>query len=207
MKKVILVGLMFVVFFGWKDIVSADSVTEENAVISEVKELEQSGKYDFEVVPAEDIDPQNIIQLDSVEELEKILAEFKNSSETEFTINENPIQTRAAGSKTVSQWAPFSGYGMTGLPTWRNVSFNYEYKKVNGKNQFTKVSGIKSYYSGLQIAVTWNQTSTSSNFVKTNNTKDTVKIKVNGYSLLGFQVKGFTIGAKINDTWNFSHKI
>ena len=70
MKKVILVGLMFVVF-GWKDIVSADSVTEENAVISEVKELEQSGKYDFEVVPAEDIDPQNIIQLDSVEELEK----------------------------------------------------------------------------------------------------------------------------------------
>ncbi|MGG5337317.1 hypothetical protein IGI91_003426, partial [Enterococcus sp. AZ154] len=47
----------------------------------------------------------------------------------------------------------------------------------------------------------------SSNFVKTNNTKDTVKIKVNGYSLLGFQVKGFTIGAKINDTWNFSHKI
>ncbi|MDC0784244.1 hypothetical protein POG06_17255, partial [Enterococcus innesii] len=109
MKKVILVGLMFVVFFGWKDIVSADSVTEENAVISEVKELEQSGKYDFEVVPAEDIDPQNIIQLDSVEELEKILAEFKNSSETEFTINENPIQTRAAGSKTVSQWAPFSG--------------------------------------------------------------------------------------------------
>lgn len=26
-------------------------------------------------------------------------------------------------------------------------------------------------------------------------------------SLLGFQVKGFTIGAKINDTWNFSHKI
>ncbi|EAG2265699.1 hypothetical protein B1N05_15740, partial [Listeria monocytogenes] len=77
MKKVILVGLMFVVFFGWKDIVSADSVTEENAVISEVKELEQSGKYDFEVVPAEDIDPQNIIQLDSVEELEKILAEFK----------------------------------------------------------------------------------------------------------------------------------
>lgn len=30
MKKVILVGLMFVVFFGWKDIVSADSVTEEN---------------------------------------------------------------------------------------------------------------------------------------------------------------------------------
>ena len=38
--------------------------------------------------------------------------------------------------------------------------------KVNGKNQFTKVSGIKSYYSGLQIAVTWNQTSASSNFVK-----------------------------------------
>ena len=80
-------------------------------------------------------------------------------------------------------------------------------KKVNGKNQFTKVSGIKSYYSGLQIAVTWNQTSASSNFVKTNNTKDTVKINVNGYSLFGFQVKGFRIGAKINDTWNFSHKI
>lgn len=41
-KKVILVGLMFVVFFGWKDIVSADSVTEENAVISEVKELDKA---------------------------------------------------------------------------------------------------------------------------------------------------------------------
>ena len=45
MKKVILVGLMFVVFFGWKDIVSADSVTEENAVISEVKELEREMMY------------------------------------------------------------------------------------------------------------------------------------------------------------------
>jgi hypothetical protein len=33
---------MFVVFFGWKDIVSADSVTEENAVISEVKELDKA---------------------------------------------------------------------------------------------------------------------------------------------------------------------
>jgi len=29
-----------------------------------------------------------------------------------------------------------------GIHTWRNVSFNYEYQKVNGKNQFTKVSGI-----------------------------------------------------------------
>lgn len=96
MKKVLLVGLMFVTFFGWKDIVSADSVTEENSIVSEIKELEQNGKYDFELVPAEEIDPQNIIKLDSVEELEKILEEFKNSS------------------KTISKWAPFSGYGVHG---------------------------------------------------------------------------------------------
>lgn len=119
----------------------------------------------------------------------------------------NGPNLRASGSNNIQQWAPFSGFGMTGLACWRNVSFKYEYKKVNGKNQFIKVSGINSYYSGLQIAVTWKQTGSSYNLTKTNNSKDTAKIKVNGYSLLGFQVKGFTIGAKINNTWNMSYKI
>ena len=210
MKKIVLLGALVITFFGWGEIASADNISETNTIVSEIEELERSGEYDFELIPTENLESSHLIQLDSVQELEKILADFKANSETEIVINESmdtPIKTRASGSKTITQWAPFSGYGMTGLPTWRNVSFKYDYKKVNGKKQFTKVSAITSYYSGLQVAVSWNQTSSSYNLVKTSNTKDTAKIKVNGYSLLGFQVKGFSIGTKINDTWNVSFKI
>jgi len=195
--------------------VFADEKTVDvETVKEEIKMLEKSNKYDFELVPIENISKDNIIELDSVEELEDILNEIKETSETEYTFDEtfddlsnNTKLTRAAGSKTISQWAPFNGWGMNGLACWKNVGFSYQYKKVGGKNQFTSVSGINSYYSGIQVAVSWKQTSASYNLVKTKNTKDTAKIKVNGYSLLGFNVKGFTVGAKINGTWNVSHRI
>lgn len=126
------------------------------------------------------------------------------SSTNSKTTNQVGMMSTKNGSHTINWWAPFSGYGMTGLACWRNVSFKYNYKIVNGKPRFTKVSNIKSYYSGIQIGVTWNQTSTSYNFTKKRSTNDKAVIKVNGYSLLGFEVKGFTVGAKINDTWKAS---
>lgn len=191
-----------------------ENTVDVETVKQEIKMLEESNKYDFELVPIENISKDNIIELESVEELEDILKEIKETSETEYTFDEtfddlsnNTKQTRAAGSTTISQWAPFDGWGMNGLACWKNVGFSYQYKKVGGKNQFTSVSGINSYYSGIQVAVSWKQTSASYNLVKTKNTNDTAKIKVNGYSLLGFQVKGFAIGAKINGTWNVSHRI
>ncbi|WP_226530858.1 hypothetical protein [Metabacillus niabensis] len=194
---------------------------EQLQIQKELKELESSDSVDFELIPSEEVpESTEIINFDSVEEFEKYVQEINQEEQTfEETIQVNPtvpslskttMSTMAAastynGDHVIKWWAPFSGFGMTGLACWKNIAFNYKYKFVSGKPQFTSVSNIKSYYTGLQIGVSWIQTTNgSASIIKKNTTNDTAKISVKGYSLLGFQVKGFSVGAKIGNTWTGS---
>jgi len=113
-----------------------------------------------------------------------------------------------SGNHTETKWAPFSGYGMTGLACWRNISYTFKYELREGSlydPYFTNISEnyITSYISGLN-AVSWNQTGKSANIA--NNGKS-VMLKVSGYYLLGVEVAGFTIGAKIPDNWKMTSHI
>ena len=47
----------------------------------------------------------------------------------------------------------------------------------------------------------WVQKNAYYNIITTVNYNDTITNTVSGYFYLGFDINGFTIGAKINDTW------
>lgn len=140
--------------------------------------------------------------------MEEILAKATH----EITTAQNEAATRkiVPGSRsysdtyTITWWAPFSGWGMNGLACWKNVAFNYTYDWYSDHWQFESVSNINSYVTGLQVAVSWCQTAASWNPATTEYYHDTANIEVHGYWLLGFDIHGFTIGAKINDEWNCS---
>ncbi|MBS4539167.1 hypothetical protein GOQ27_11890 [Clostridium sp. D2Q-11] len=101
----------------------------------------------------------------------------------------------------VSWWTPFIGYGLTGFTHWKNITFEYSYKIVDEKPRFVSVDNVVSYFTGLNIAVSWNQIAKSTNFIKKYNEKDTIVIDIAGYYELGTSINGFSLGATKNDKW------
>lgn len=93
----------------------------------------------------------------------------------------------------INWWAPFSGWGMTGVACWRNISFEYKYNFVSGKPRFQSVSNIDSYLTGINVTW-WQQKSKSYNLKTTSSYNDTTKITVNGNYVLGVAVTGFHTG-------------
>ena len=76
------------------------------------------------------------LKFNSVEEFERFVKAIKQDDEVYSIIN---------------WWAPFSGWGMTGLACWRNVAFDYVYQFVNNKAQFVSCSNSNSYLSGINV--------------------------------------------------------
>lgn len=75
---------------------------------------------------------------------------------------------------------------------------------VNSRPQFTSVSSISSYITGITMA-TWTQTSgIVQSYSAKYSTKDTANIKVTGYYLLGISINGLPIGLSQSDTWTCS---
>jgi hypothetical protein len=105
------------------------------------------------------------------------------------------------GSYTRTWWAPFSGWGLYGLACWKNISHNHSYDWLDGNPYFVSCSDIDSWISGISVAVGWVQKNAYYNIITTVNYNDTITNTVSGYFYLGFDINGFTIGAKINDTW------
>lgn len=101
----------------------------------------------------------------------------------------------------VTWWTPFIGYGLTGFAHWKNITLEYSYKIMNGKPRFISVDNIVSYFTGLNIAVSWNQIAKSINYIEKYNEKDTVVINIAGYYELGTSLNGFALGATKNDIW------
>lgn len=144
------------------------------------------------------------LKFKSLEEFESFLANLKNN-ENQILELEMSIETenKARAAKNINWYAPFSGWGLTGIACWKNVTVDYNYKYVSGRPQFTSTSVNTSYLTGINIT-TWNQTASSVSYSKKYSTNDTANYKVLGYYLLGVDINGFTIGLKKNDTWNCS---
>ncbi|WP_228469422.1 hypothetical protein [Paenibacillus sp. JNUCC31] len=106
-------------------------------------------------------------------------------------------------SYTISWFAPFTAWGFGGATATKNISVQYSYKYVNNWPQYTGVSKIGSHLGGLNL-ISWEQTSASKTYSQKCAPKDKANFKVNGYFLLGAEVAGFPIGAKVNDTWEGS---
>lgn len=162
-------------------------------------------KYGLETFEIDTQNSQNVLNFESVDEFE----EFAKSVANQPTHYEGIIDLGGPqlldtnDSYVISWWAPFSGWNMTGLACWHNVSLEYSYKYVNGAPQFTSCSNINSYLTGINVT-TWDQKASSYNFTKKTTTKDTVEINVKGNYVLGVAIEGFTVGLTIPDEWDAS---
>lgn len=160
-----------------------------------------------------DYDKRTPLKLESVDELDIVInsltsddsSENKETSKKNKTTLDEKITLKAEeiknGNGTASKW---SGLGIGGLFAFKNISFAFKYKYyplagcyiVDGQ---IERGGISSYLSGLTVLIDWTQTSASGN---PDSTRRIVKLKANGYYVLGVEIAGYEIGTRINGTWN-----
>lgn len=172
-------------------------------------------KYNIEFTNIDTISKtdSNLITLKDIEKIEKEILKFKAENErnklkiqTEQILNISNPQPNIGllstnGAYTWSWYAPFSGWGFTGITNNNHISHNHAYDWLNGKPYFISCSNIVSWNTGLQLAAGWVQTNSYFNIETRVNYNDTITNTVSGYWFLGFDVNGFPLGARINDTW------
>ncbi len=182
---------------------------QRNLILEEVTKVAE--KLDVEIVTDNSQIPKGErLSFQTVEEFEAFLATFKSLDAIDSSIPRTlphmfsfdpskPITS----SEVLNWWAPFTGWGMTGLACWKNIAFSYTYSLKDGLKSVS--DDITSYLSGIKIAVSWVQTAKSGN-IYTNSQGSGINFNVKGYYLLGLTVGGFEIGAKINDSWSRDFK-
>ncbi|WP_020618911.1 hypothetical protein [Paenibacillus daejeonensis] len=168
---------------------------------SELEELEKNGP-----LPSfNDFDEYESFVAESVSELKKVDTVQKSVLEVPLK-TDSTITPMYQTSHTLNWWAPFAGV-LGGVAAWKNIAIVYDYEfRTNGNSRpyFTGVSSISSYLTGLQIAVTWNQTTGTKTYSNTCWEKDTANFVIQGYYLIGAEMYGVPVGFKVNDTWNRS---
>lgn len=210
-SSIVLSLALFVVYF-------QSNVFAENTIDPRLEEL--AGKYDVEFVPLEDnqVKSDQLLSFKDFNEYELYLADMirqvdeidkspKLQLEVTPNLNYSLLRANQEATKTISWHAPFSGWGFTGLATWKNVTVTYSYDTKDNYPYFTGVSSIKSYVSGFQVLIDWHQTGASKTYSETCKPKDTANFTIDGYYLLGAEIGGIAIGAKINETWTPSLQI
>lgn len=217
MKRIIASFMSIILIFSpfiQSSVKAAPTQQNELNVVQSLKQLEE--KYDLSLISEEQIPKGERLKFNTIEEFESFINYIKSEQtlsldasalRTSYSLDDTCITpNNYAGSDygygvhTINWWAPWTGWGWTGIACWKNISFSYSWEKVySNYAKFTQFSGINSYLSGINIAISWNQTSFYPTSVPNGNASS---ISVSGYYLLGVEIGGVPIGAKINDTWN-----
>lgn len=135
----------------------------------------------------------------------------------DYNINNELLSQTLSSGKTYNsshiwkRWHPVGFIDLLGpigtTLTWKNISFNYSYRFVNGKPRFISVSNLKSYISGLNT-IQWIERTSHYNIVTTNNYNDTVKFTAEGQYYYGIAIKGVVIGITTpHQKWNGALRI
>lgn len=202
MKKVIGMILSVVLLLS----MSVTAFAAEPTIEDQINAL--SDEYGFETFDMDTQKVQTVLEFDSIEEFEEFIRAVEQPQTFDVAIDTSKMpQTRDLNDNyVISWWSPFTGWGMTGIACWRNIAFDYSYKFVNGAPQFTNVSNIDSYLTGINITF-WDQKAASYNIVTEETTKDKVEINVKGNYVLGVALEGFNIGLTIPGEWDGSLRI
>ncbi|MGG0823989.1 hypothetical protein ABE099_14045 [Paenibacillus turicensis] len=181
----------------------ASGVTDNSTLVSELEQL--SKKYNIEIThPENSSNTEEKLKFDSVKEFEAFIIQLQ-SSETEESLNnslskDSPISLFSIfDSGTESWWSPAIG----NVFSWKNIvwkaTFRYDSK---GNGSINTVTATDSYLTGVNTGIDWKQTLDNSY-----GSGDTLKLKVNGYYLLGLTIEGYELGAKVNGSWSRDVKI
>lgn len=207
-KKIL--SLLLVSIFCFTPIANSYAYVNNNSVNNHNKEINTQyinnklKNQGVELVPISKArTSENLKTLDFKNE-EEFIKFVKNFKSQDRSVNE-AMKSRASDIGHLKWYAPFSGFGATGIANWKNIKFNYTYSKNSkGVKTINKITNIKSDISGIQIAVSWKPQNTVCNIAKD---KKSANFKISGYYLLGITINGTPIGAKINNTWKRTFKI
>ena len=197
--------------------ISTTAFAAPESKVNDIQTLAE--KYGVEIL--EDYDGEILVELESIEELEKILkdinlmqsqvieCEYSEEVSTDgqlFTTPMSPIMlaTTYTGYKRITWYSPFWYFGISlYMFQWKNVGFNYSYYFDNGNPRFSSLSNISSWVTGYQTGVTY--THTGSNYPITNySTSTKASITTYGTLRLGVEIAGIPVAITINQTWNCS---
>ncbi len=170
-------------------------------IINELVELDK--KYEnitFDFNTSKNLSQESLLKFDTVEDFEKFIIENEKENGTnkilvELDENNNKLSKSYEGTETVTKWMPLNIFNIfCNFNT--DVSYIYDYK--NNKPYFVKGTDVTSYTTGLNIALSWTQTSKQQN-VQQNGQK--LSSIVNGYWLTGVEIAGLPIGFKYKQSY------
>ncbi len=213
-KKVSSLMLVMAMVFG----LGISSYADDNLKADQkIKAL--ADKYGCKTFDVNTKNVDEVIKLDSLEELEKLICDLKKTKTLETSINVSknvneqsygsgkfeisPILSATKDSHSFKWSAPFTGWGLHDLACWKNVEVNYTYKHVNGAPRFVNIGFIESYLSGIR-EVYWSEDEINPRVGRENTKDDKVDIKIKGNYILCVNVNGFTIGMSMPEEWNVS---
>lgn len=167
-----------------------------------------AAKYGFEPVEQSKISTSQTsnapLQFKNAEEFEAFLKSFveaEKASAGGVSVIEKEKDAKAPAfdlAATFNGHAEWYSFLVNGTFSWKNIDYTYTTGyDARGKGYLTGISNVNSYLTGLQVAMSWTQTSNSS-FV----TGTTAKLRVGGYYLFGVEIGGFPIGYRHYTTWD-----
>lgn len=173
--------------------------SNETSIINKLLELDKKYEnitFDFN----RNSNQESFLKFDTIESFEKFIIEnekqnVNNKILIELDENNNELNRSYEGTKTTTKWMPLNIFNIfCNFNT--DVSYIYNYK--NNNPYFIKGTDVDSYTTGLNIALSWTQTSKQQN-VQENGRK--LSSIVNGYWLTGVEVAGFPIGFKYKQSY------
>ena len=202
MKKVLSILLATIMLLS----MSVTAFAAEPTIEKQINNL--ANEYGIETFDLDTRRVDTVLEFDSIEELEEFIRVIGQPQTFDLAIDtsKNPQTRDLNDNHVISWWSPFTGWGMTGIACWRNIAFDYSYKFVNGAPQFTNVSNIDSYLTGINVTF-WDQKAASYNIVTEVTTKDKAEINVKGNYVLGVALEGFNIGLTIPGEWDGSLRL
>lgn len=203
--------------------VNISTISDYNSLENELsKELqllnEEYTEFDFKILNEKETRsnefPLPLIELNSLEELKELLNDFQ-----EFTKEEKEVtSTINANSRTVNdsfnfQWNDYTFWEKLNGPLYKtfvkkNVTLFYDYIPKKG---FTKLRDVKSYFSNFNILCDCQQLGYSYNIFTDSTVNDSLRVKVEGKSVLGVSISyggvTFNIGMTTPETWTVKLKL
>ncbi|MEX3922281.1 hypothetical protein AB4Y43_39950 [Paraburkholderia sp. BR10872] len=135
-------------------------------------------------------DSSERMKFNSIEEFEAFIDVLKTEQKDGAI---STFQTSPLYTGHVSWFATLLG----GTFSWKNIDYKYEVGfDSKGKGYMSKVYDVTSYLTGIQIGLSYTQTKNRSWA-----SGDTAHLIVDGTYLLGAEVAGFPIGARVDTTW------
>lgn len=186
------------------------SALAEASVLSDpgLAEIEEAYGIEFVVLDDSELSGE-FISVSDLNELEAAIGEFINDIENvddhleiTATTSTEDFSVMNQDAYTISWWAPFSVFGLTGVFSWRNVTVSYDWDWEGSYRVFTGIRNVESFLTGPQIAVSFHQTGYGVNYERVCRDNDRANFTIEGYYLLGVEYNGFPIGARASGSWD-----